>query len=459
MKQSRHVLRLCIIICYTNIGMGAIFQFLRPTDLTKENWFPLTGFFRSMYARKELVMDRFPVKAFTEGYIIHEPFWDTRQVVADDEGIYLYFPARKKFDPIGKDINSVGDTNMAELETRLRVSIFGPKIGQAESFAYLECDFVGTLDLANTFRNRLAFFSLTWKKQKSLLVFGQFYTPSRLAHLDADPKVVAFNVAAPLHPEAFNPQFRYTQQFGDKLHMLIAAYTQLTQVSLGPIGPSSVYIRRSYMPALQMQFWIGREDKTRLVGIAVDVKRLVPRLVTNKGLIAHESIISGAFFAFAKYTYEPLSIRSQLACAQNGTDYHLLGGYAVKKINPETDHRTYTNITFLTYWLDLNIDKKISPGILCGVGKNVSTNKCIITRTQNPCTGIIEPLVYALGADIHTMIKIMPRIRFHFKPMTFSAELDWSWIRYGCVEDFGCNFQPTDNVGNLRILFASYFYF
>jgi hypothetical protein len=448
-----------MLLCYTQIGMGAIFQFLRPTGLTKDNWFPLTGFFRSMYARKELVLDRFPVRAIADGYIIHEPFWDTRQVVADDEGVYLFFPRRKNIDPVGKDINSIGEANMAEMESRFRISLYGPEIAGATSFGYLEFDFIGTLDFANTFRDRLAFFSLTWQDSKSKLMFGQFYNPARLAHLDLDPKVVAFNVAAPIHPDAFNPQFRFTQGFGNNLHMLVAAYTQLSQVSLGPIGPNSVYLRRSRMPDMHVQIWAGPEDTTYILGVAGDVKRLIPRLVTNNDFVAHESITSWAFFAFAKYTYTPLSIRSQLSWAQNGADYHLLGGYAVKNIDPITDHRTYTNITFLTYWIDLNIDKKISPGLFCGVGKNLSTNACIIPAKCNTCLGVEERLIYALGADIHNMIKIMPRIRFHFKPMTFAAEVDWSWIRYGCIEDFGCTMQTTDSVSNVRILLATYFYF
>jgi hypothetical protein len=438
---------------------GAIFKFLRPTDLTKDTWFPLTGFFRSMYARKELVLDRFPVKAVTDGYIVHEPFWDTRQVVADAEGVYLYFPERKKIDPRGKDINSVGDANMAELETRLRCSLYGPKIAGARSFGYLECDFIGSLDLEDTLRDRLAYFSLTWKKPKSRLIFGQFYNPARLAHLDLDTKVVAFNVAAPLHPDAFNPQFRYTQRFGHNVHFLFAAYTQLSQVSFGPDGPSSIYLRRSHMPALHMQLWMGAEDRTYVYGIAGDVKRLVPRLVTNNDFIAHESITSWAFFAYAKYTYKPLSVRNQFIWSQNGADYHFLGGYAVKTVNPITDHRTYTNITFMSYWIDLNIDKKISPGFLFGVGKNLSTNNCLVTSILNSCTGVVEPTVYALGPDIYYMVKVMPRIRFHFKPMTFAGEIDWSWIRYGCLENFGCPFQPTDTVSNVRILLATYFYF
>lgn len=456
MKQHKPIVVLLLIVCITGYITGAIFNFKTPD---KNASFPLTGFFRSMYARKQFSMHTWPIKASLEGYIVHEPFWDTRQVVNDAEGVYLYFPKRKNIDPLGKDINSIGDMNMAEIESRLRLSVYGPNIGKASSFGYIEVDFLGPFDLDNTLRNRLAYFSLAWKESGMRVMFGQFYNPARIAHLDLDTKVVAFNVAAPIHPDAFNPQLRITKKLGHHMHVLACAYTQLTQVSFGPEGESSVYLRRSLLPAFHAQLWASSDDKEYVYGVAGDIKRLIPRLVTDTCYTAHESITSCALHLFAKYTAGPVSIRNQLTWAQNGADYHFLGGYAVTSIDPITDHRTYTNIAFLSYWVDVNIDKKISPGILCGIAKNMSTNTCIIPSTINQCTGESQNLVYALGGDIHYMAKIMPRIRAHFKPVIFAAEVDWSWIRYGSFNDFGCPQQPTEDVSNVRILLATYFFF
>ncbi len=431
----------------------------RPYSIQTAHEYPLTAFFRSLFALKEIPLGNYPIKAQIEGWINLVGFRDSRQVIATADGLRLFAPRREKLDPNGEDINSVGEYNMTIIETRPRVKLYGPEVLGAESFGLIELDFIGNEALIGLLRSRHAYLKLTWKEHKASLWLGKYFLPLRLAHLDLDPKVLSRNRAAPIHPSGFFPQIRFTKGWDNYINMVFTMLTELRSTSFGPEGPSSIYTRRSMMPIFNLQFWLGPMSTKYVFGVGFEVKRLVPRLVTNECIETRETLTSSSFTAFAKITAEPLSVRTQFAWVQNGTDYSMLGGYAVSSIDPITDKRTYANINVLSYWIDFNLDKRISPGLLGGFTKNLGTsNNCIITSETNAQTGDPESLVYARGPDIKYMAKLMPRIRIHKKPMVFAAELEWTRAGYGTLQTTG-KINNVTPVSNVRLLFATFFFF
>src|SRR5580765_3569991 len=62
------------------------------------------------------------------GFIEHDIFWDSRQVIASQEGLGLFFPAPKVPDTCCNDINAQGQFNMLPIYSRLGVAIEGPMI-------------------------------------------------------------------------------------------------------------------------------------------------------------------------------------------------------------------------------------------------------------------------------------------------------------------------------------------
>lgn len=388
---------------------------------------------------------------------MHEPFWDSRQTNSSAAGLQLFAPEPKKYDPLGKDINAVGQFSMSPLETRARVLLYGPKVLGAETFGLIEGDFVGSNEVLGYLRNRHAYIKLTWKKPEITLWGGQYYHPIRLAHLDLDPKVIGRNRGAPVHPNVRDPQIRFTKGWKNKLNLVVTALTQLLSRSPGPDGSNSKYLRRSMMPVFNVQLWLGPLSTKYVLGVGFDIKRLMPRLVTNKCVRTRETITSSAFDIYAKITAEPLSIRTQFVWGQNTADYGMLGGYAVKTIDPRTDKRTYANINVMTYWIDFNLDKKVSPGLFAGLTKNLGTSTPIIPSITN-ARGETESLIYARGPDIKYMAKLVPRIRFHFRPVVFGAELEWTRAGYGTFTTCG-DFENVVPVSNVRFILASYFFF
>ena len=454
-KRNRFLI---ILFCWSNSSFTAIFDISQPLTVQQKQWWPWTAFYNSMYARKELATGNYPVDAEISGYTALIPFWDTRQVNSIFEGLFLYVPLPVLDDPRCKDINAVGQFNMVVMETRMRAKLFGPEVLGAESFGYIEADFLGTASFASRLRCFLAYLKLTWKNAGTYMLTGLYYHPIRLAHIDLDPKVISWNVGAPIHPNVRTPQFKIGKSWRNNLHLEVIAMGEFDVTDFGPLGPSTTYVRDSITPMMDIRLWIGPENTRHIFGVGFDIKRLMPRLVTNKCVRTRAGLTSVAFDIYAKLTAKPLSVRTQFIWAQNAADYNMLGGYAVKCIDPTTDLRTYTNINTLSYWIDFNLDKKISPGFFAGFSKILGTSSCIIPSVTNPLTGVTESLVYGLLTNIKYVARLAPRIRFNVKPMVFGAELEWTRAGYGTIQTSGqiTNVTPASNV---RVLLSSYYFF
>lgn len=446
-----------LLLIHTFSCYSAIFDISEPYEIQKKRTFPWTAFFRSLYARKELALGKYPIKAEVSGYILAEEFWDTRQVITGAGGLQLFAPRRRDCDPRGKDINNIGEFSMSPLETRARAKIYGPKILGAESFALIEADFVGSGDVLARVRDRHAYMKLTWKETEATLWFGQYYHPIRLAHLDLDPKVIGRARGAPVHPNVRDPQIRFTKGWKNNFNLVITALAQLRARSRGPEGTSSVYVRRSMMPIFNVQFWLGPLSTKYVFGVGFDIKRIMPRLVTDKCVRTRETLTSVAFDIYAKLTAEPLSVRTQFVWGQNTADYGMIGGYVVRSIDPRTDKRTYSNLNVMTYWIDFNVDKKFSPGLFGGLTKNLGASTPVIPSITNS-EGETESLIYARGPDIKYMAKVIPRFRYHWRPIVFGAEVEWTRVGYGMLNTCG-KYEKVVPVSDVRLILATYFFF
>lgn len=449
---------LYLLLCCSFSTYPAVFDFGRPVKPAQKLWYPWNAYFNSLYAQTELATGKYPVKAKISGYVLCVPFWDTRQVESIFEGLFLYAPLPVKCDPVGKDINSTGQANIAVLETRGRAKLYGPKILGAESFGYLETDFLGSGIVASRLRCRLAFLKLFWKEVGTYFLTGLYYHPIRLAHIDLDPKVISRNAGAPLHPNARTPQVKVGTSWRNKIHLEYIAMGQFDVTDFGPDGRLAKYMNRSLTPMMDVRFWIGPDDLHHLIGVGFDIKRIMPQLVTNNCYKTRSSLTSIAFDIYAKLTAEPLSVRTQFVWAQDGTAYNMIGGYAVSCIDSCTGKRSYTNFNTLSYWIDFNVDTKISPGLFAGYSKILGTSSPIIPSITNPLTGVTENLVYTNLPNIAYMARLSPRIRFNYEPLVFGAELEWTRAGYGTTQESG-HITNTTPVSNIRFLLASYYFF
>ena len=299
------------------------------------------------------------------GYIKSEFFWDTRQVVGAAEDQILLFPEKQVLDADCNDINAQGQFNSVAIQTRMRFEIDGPQIKHATSKGVIEYDFFGKKDIANLMRMRHAHLILSWKKVEMLA--GQAYHP--LYVVGIDPRTISFNTGVPMDTFSRDPQFRITYTPDPHVSLLFAASTQLDFLSDGPIGPSSTYLRDSVIPMLD--FRLDTYFGEHRVGVGIDYMRIQPRLKTDTGLKTRERLNSAIAIAYSKLKWKSFNTRTKFIFFQNATDQGMIGGYAVKSVDPNNDKREYTNLNGVAIWNDSEIttSKSITPGWFIGFAK------------------------------------------------------------------------------------------
>lgn len=416
------------------------------------------SFFNDPYAFEQFRGD-LPVKAKFSGYVHHASWWDSRQGEQRGAGYVYFFPKPPDFDPDCRDVNAQGAANMTVLETRMRVELFGPEILGAETFGYIESDFFGfddILDLPSNsvvsrMRLRNAFIQFTWPHTK--LLVGQFYHP--LFIIKTFPFNVSIESGAPIAPFSRNPQVRFAA-YHKQYEFLFSALAQLQFQSLGPIGFSSTYLRNARLPILVAR--TAYEKEHFYGGFGAAFQRLKPRIESNTGYAVNESINSAQITAFSTVKYEPLEIRQQVTYAQNASSLLMIGGFAVHSIEPVTDKRRYTNLNTASYWIDINVNRRIEPGLFMGILKNLGARHSVIPCIPDLQTGDEESTIYTIGEGIDTLFKIAPRVRVHILPVDFAAEIAYTRATYGCINSFG-KVKNTCPVANTRLIFAAYYYF
>lgn len=408
------------------------------------------SFFNNPYAFENF--KKLAIKAKISGYTEYIAWWSNRQGVGDGDVFEIIFPERPEYDADCRDINARGQHSMTVLDTRFRGEFFGPHIFGASTFAFIESDVFG-FDFTNLrFRIWHAFLQFSWQNSKLLL--GQFWHPFSV--VNTFPPTITIDNGSPVTPNCRNPQIRYTIIHGNK-KLLIAALAQHQFASDGPDGHSSIYLRNARVPILVARAVYDNKNHI-YAGIGALFQRLKPRIKSDTDYQVNESINSVQASLFATIKFEPLEIRQQLTFAQNGNNLNLLGGFAVTDVEPVTDLRHYTNINAISYWIDININRLIEPGIFMGVVKNMGARTNIIPCLKNPDTDIEISTIYSLGKDISTVFKCYPRIRFHILPVDFAFEFEYTRTTYGCIDEMG-KVKNIEPVNHIRGLFASYYYF
>ncbi len=394
--------------------------------------------------------ENFPIKL--TGYIKHENYWDSRQVVGLRDDQFLIVPEKQKCASHGGgDINARGQFQMIPIQTRLRGEMNGPKIKKASSLGVIEGDFFGRADIIEIYRMRHAFMQLTWEKE-ALLLAGQTWHPYFV--VGCEPRTISFNTGAPIAPFPRNPQIRFMYTAASPFNLMLTALTQAPDQSDGPIGQSSTYLRNAIVPMLDAQLQCRASDDQYFVGAGFEFKRLIPRLETDTGYKAHESINSLSRTVYAAFKSEDrFSINNQFVYAQNGSDYMLYGGYAVHCIDPISDQRTYTNIATAHIWSDFEWiqSKTIIPGLFIGFAKNLGSHETIVEDTAT------QRRVYGLEMDVANIFRVSPRCRWRVKNFELSAEVEYTRAAYGTRNAYA---EPINTVpvGNTRLLIAMYYY-
>ena len=389
------------------------------------------------------------------GYIKGEIFWDTRQTEGSREQQSMLFPKPFFPDLFGTDINSRGQWHATAVETRFGFALKGPTWGSVSTDGRVEGDFRGPLETANSaFRLRHAFCRVDWGSGSFLC--GQWWHP--LFILKCFPHTVAFAIGAPMEAQARDPQLRLTQRWRC-FEAIFALAGQRDFQSNGPNGLSTEYIRNSAMPNIHFQTRAYWNDDAHMIGAAVDYKRLVPRIVTDKCVAENSAVGSIIFEAFASFLQPPWSLRLKAFWAENANDQFLISGFGVRTRDPITNCQTYSSTATAGAWLDFTYifgcdDREF--GFFVGGTKNLGSRDALFI---DPETNL--PIIFALtrfGPDIDYVVKFQPRFVYRKDPIRFGAELEYARASFGCPDECGRvrNGIPVDD---FRILLALYYVF
>jgi len=380
-----------------------------------------------------------------KGYVKTDLIFDSRQTVSIREGHLLLYPAAEALDINGEDINDQANFNMLSVQTRVTGAITGPKFLGAKTSGLIEGAFFGHSNGdINGLRLRHAFLKLDWSS--SSLLIGQYWHPMFIT--EVFPGVVSFNTGMPFQPFSRNPQIKFTQKFDD-LQLSLTAATQRDFSSTGPAGGSSVYLRNSVIPILDVN--LKYVCKKYVIGAGANVKSLTPQIETAQGYKTDEKISSFAAMGFAKIITGDFTFKVEGVYGENLTDVIMLGGYAVKSTDAVTGIEEYTNMKTFSAWTEFIYGKELQFGLFAGYTKNLGADDVVAGNFYS--RGIS-----ATGDDIASVMRISPRVQYSMGKTRLAAEIEYTSAEYGTANNMG-EVENTYSVSNVRLLVAAYLFF
>lgn len=410
--------------------------------------FAATFYFDAAHAQTFSIRDAITIDF--SGYIKYENYADSRQIVSLREGQFLFYPQNRIFDVNGNDINNVSQFNQSIIQTRTRGEITCHEIWNAKPRGLFEADFFGALNNVTLFRIRHAYGEINWKHFS--LLAGHTWHP--IFVVACQPETVGYDTGVPINPFNRSPQLRGTFHIRN-VDLLFAAITELETTSFGPYGPSDQYLINAIVPNLHWQ--LQAKINKHVLGCGIDFKRLVPRLETDKDIKVVESICALSALFYTALNWDPVTLKMDLIYGQNVTDHLMLGGYAVKSVNPETDFRTYATLKNISFWTELIIKGTVEPAIFVGITKNLGAHTPIIQTITDP-SGVVEPTIYARDPEIDHVFRVSPRVRWYLDPLIIAGEFEFTRASYGTIALNG-NVVDGHPVNNLRFMFATYYEF
>lgn len=404
-----------------------------------------------------------------KGYIKSDLWWDSRQVEGARQDHTMYYPRKKLLDSECNDINDKGQFHTVPIQTRLRAEFSGVDALDARVSAVIEGDFRGRDDATvNLFWLRHAYGLLEWGRTN--LLFGYTWHPLFVLESYADP--LMFGSGLPFEAFSRAPQIRVRHSL-DTCDIIAAMGSQIDFTSTGVDGYSSIYARNAAIPWAHVQAQLPWDE--HLVGVGIDFKVVRPRLHTcligDDGIplyAENERIASVAGMAFAKLEFESCSVKAKVLIGQNMTDFSMIGGYAVKSVDPVTDRRTYTNTATFACWTDIEshghesrfVAGIFKPGLFVGFTQNLGAGSSLADLSCFPCPDIQHryEIIYGRGADIDCSLRCSPRLIWDILPIRFAAELILDRTAYGTINQ-EARVVNTIPVYNMRFLLGAYYFF
>jgi len=126
----------------------------------------------------------------------------------------------------------------------------------------------------------------------------------------------------------------------------------------------------------------------------------------------------------------------------------MLGGYAVKAIDPLTGHEKYTPTQHLNYWLNVDYGKKWQAGLFAGYIHNLGT-------LDN-----VAGAWFARAPEIKYMYRISPHLFYNINNLQFAIEFEYTAAAFGDIQNGQkAKIVNASEVANFRTNLMVCFYF
>ena len=373
------------------------------------------------------------------GFIKNDVWWATRQVFTTREDLFLFYPANRRLDAAGQDINKGMVFNFSAMTTRALVTFKTPDVLGARVSGVVEGDFSGLSNGdVNGLRLRHAYGKLSWPHLE--VMAGQYWHP--LFSPEVLPRIASLNTGAPFQPFIRNPLVSITGQWGP-LSLLGAAIMQRDNASDGPGGLSPNYIRNAAAPNVHLQLRFRGKHHTALLG--GDYKWIKPRQVVQQH-VANQLLGSFAVLAAYKMEYGKFSLKIKGIFGQNLTEHLMLGGYGEMPLDSNTAQQTYTPSNHLYAWGQCAYGDKIQVYLFGAYARNFGTS------------ALTNGILYGRGNDVAWLARLTPGVSATFARLEVFLETEYTVAAYGQPDLHG-RVHNTSNVANLRLLTTVLYYF
>ncbi|WP_054714553.1 hypothetical protein [Marinifilum fragile] len=152
---------------------------------------------------------------------------------------------------------------------------------------------------------------------------------------------------------------------------------------------------------------------------------------------------------YFKLNFNPVTFKAQTTYGTNLTDVLMLGGYAVKDMNPVTNEASYTGIKVMGSWAELSYKKNDwEYAFLAGYSKNYGAEDDIASTD----------LVYARSKDIGELYRLAPRVCKKYKNLKFEFEAEYTAAAYGKLAE-KAKVEDTKWIGGTRYSLGVYYFF
>ncbi|HPG74298.1 MAG TPA: hypothetical protein PLM49_08415, partial [Bacteroidales bacterium] len=163
--------------------------------------------------------------------------------------------------------------------------------------------------------------------------------------------------------------------------------------------------------------------------------------------------------AYMKTTLKPLTIKMQAVYGQNLFDLLMLGGFAVHEVtDPVRNLVNYTTINNLAVWAEFESNgEKFQTALWAGYTQNLGANQTIFNYSNSA----VGTETTVRGANLHSVMRISPRLVFIQGKFNFATELEFTRAAYAARDNFGMLIRneygvitQTESVNNYRLLLS-----